>query len=131
MRTEAKGQSLVEMALIMPILLLVLLGTTDVWLGVADGLIAKHLTARAARGAALSTVPDGVTSCQDRVASLLSGDYFINADWSYTVTNCPADPYQGITQGTPVEVSILLDYHPSFFSGDPWSIQLATTDYGR
>ena len=126
-----KGQSLVELALTLPILLLVLVGATDIFSAAADLLIAKNLTARAARGAALSTVPDGVTSCQERVDSLMQGEFFLMAESSYIVTNCPADQYQGIVQGSEVVVELQLQYHPSFLPGDPWNIVIHTTDYGR
>ena len=128
---KQRGQSLVETALVLPILLLILVGSTDVFLGAADVAIAKHLSARAARGAALSTMPDGVTSCQARVDSLLTGEYFLLADWSYTVTNCPTDTKVGILRGSSVTVTITLVYHPSFLPGDPWNFVVVTTDYGR
>lgn len=126
-----RGQSLVELALTLPILLLLLVGSTDIFMAGADVLIAKHLTARAARGAALSTLPDGVTSCQTRVDSLLSGEYFFMAESSYTMTNCPSDPLQGIVQGSLVTVTMQLTYHPTFLPGDPWIITITTNDYGR
>jgi len=76
-------------------------------------------------------VPDGITSCQSRVASLMDGEYFMMADWAYSVTNCPSDPLVGIAQASPVTVTLDLSYHPVFLPGNPWSISLVTTDYGR
>ena len=131
MKTRQHGQSLTELALTLPIFLFVLLATTDVFAVAADHLIAKNLSSRAARGAALSTLPDGITSCQDRVSARLAGATFFLADWTYETTNCPYDPYVGIMQGTPVSVTINLLYHPMFLPGDPWALSIQTVDYSR
>ena len=128
---KQRGQSLVEMALVLPILLLLLVGSADLFGALADVAIAKHMTSVAARGAALSTLPDGITSCQARVDSLMSGDYFFLADWSYTVTNCPSNPFEGIVQGSQTSVQIVLNYHPAFLPGDPWTFNVEAVDYGR
>ena len=126
-----RGQGLVEFALVLPILLLVLVASTDIFMVAANVLIGEHLSARAARGAALSSTPDGVTSCTTRVAGLLSGDYFIMADWDYSTTNCPSNPLSGIARGAPVSVLLTLYHHPTFLPGDPWIIELEAVDYGR
>lgn len=128
---KQRGQSLTETALVLPILLLVLIGSVDILTAGANVLIGKHLTARAARGAALSTVPDGVTSCAARVDSLMTGDFFLLAESTYQVSNCPTDPYQGITQGSAVSVTMALQFHPIFLPGDLWLFTIQTIDYGR
>ena len=128
---KQKGQSLVELALVLPILLLILVGATDIFAAAADVLIAKHLTARAARGAALSTYPDGVTSCRERVDSLMQGEFYFMAESTYSMTNCPTDAQQGIAQGSEVSISLILSYHPNFLPGDPWMFNVITKDYGR
>lgn len=123
------GQALTELALVLPVLLLVLVLSIDVLMLGANALIAKSLTARGARAAALSTVPDGVTSCQVRVADTIGSPQFFLANWSYSTVNCSADPTVGIAQGSEVEVTIDLTYYSSWL-GD-LALMVATSDYGR
>ena len=125
-----KGQGLVEFALILPIAMVVILALLDIAFGLFNYTQAKHITARGARAAALSTMPDGVTSCTARVAPLMDGNNYLLSDSVWDVTNCPSDAMIGIAQGSPVTVTVTLSYSTVFLPG-PWAIVASTTDYGR
>ena len=120
-----RGQALVEAALIIPLLLLIVLATIDIWPAMADFVIAKNLSARGARAAAIALPPE---DCPTLVANAIGTPELFFADWSY---DPPCVSGQYISQGAPVTVSITLEYHPGFWGGT-WVIgPISTTDFGR
>lgn len=119
-----RGQALVESALALPILLLVLLATIDIWPAMADVIIAKNLSARAARAAAIALPPD---DCNALVTNAIGTPELLFADLTYT-NPCASGDY--FAQGEPVTVTVSLDYHPGFWGGT-WELNLSTTDFGR
>ena len=127
---KVRGQALVEMALVLPILLLVLVAASDLLPLAGNALIGKSLTARGARAAALSSRPDGVVSCQTRVSGVVANTPFYLSDWSWsTSSNCSADPTVGIAQGEAIQVYVDLTYHALWFG--ELELSIGTEDYGR
>ena len=120
-----RGQALVEAALIIPLLLLLILSTIDIWPAIADAIIAKNLSARGARAAAIALPPE---DCPTLVANAIGTPALLFADFTYT-TPCVSGQY--ISRLAPATVSVTLEYHPSFWGGT-WVIgPISTTDFGR
>ncbi len=128
MRKLQKGQALVEAALILPVFLLLVLATMDLWPALADLIVAKNLSARGARAAAVSLPPDDCPTLVDNAIG--TNQALLLADLSY---DSPCYPGQYFAQGEPVTVTIDLTYHPVFSLvwGDPVSLSVSTTDFGR
>lgn len=121
---KQRGQALTETALVLSVFLLIILATVDIWPAIADLLIAKNLSARGARAAAVSLPPD---DCPTLVANAIGTPDLFFADLTWTV---PCASGQVFAQGEAVTVTILLDYHPIFWGGT-WHLQVETTDFGR
>ena len=120
-----RGQALVEAALIIPLILLLILGTMDIFPAAANVLVAKNLSARGARAAAIALPPE---DCPTLVANAIGTPALLFADFTYT-TPCVSGQY--VPQLAPVTVSVTLEYHPSFWGGT-WIIgPISTTDFGR
>lgn len=114
------------MALVLPIFLLVVLATVDIWPALADLIIAKNLSARGARAAAV-VMPN--EDCPLLVESAIGTPKLFMADFTYEISpNCVLLPT--IAQGEEVWVNIDLEYHPSFWPG-PWNFIIVTSDWGR
>jgi len=119
-----KGQALVETALILPVFLLIILATIDIWPALADLIIAKNLSARGARAAAVSLPPD---DCPTLVTNAIGTPDLLFADLTYTM---PCSSGQSFAQGEPVTFALTLDYYPTFWGGT-WTLLVSTTDFGR
>ncbi len=123
-RSKERGQAMVESALMLPVLLLILLATIDIWPALGNLVVAKNLSARGARAAAIALPPD---DCPTLVANAIGTPDLLFAEMSYTV---PCVSGQTFAQGEEIELVVHLDYHPGFWGGT-WSLDLSTTDYGR
>lgn len=119
-----KAQAFTEAALTLSVFLLLVMGTVDIFPALADLLIVKNLSARAARAAAIALPPD---DCPTLVANAIGTPDLLFADFSYTT---PCASGETFAQGEPVTVTVTLDYHPGFWPG-PWEIEVSTTDFGR
>ncbi len=109
----------------LPLFLAIVALTIDIWPAMANFAIAKNLSARGARAAAIALPPE---DCPTLVANAIGTPELFFADWSYDL---PCAPGQYVSQGAPVTVSITLEYHPSFWGGT-WVIgPISTTDFGR
>lgn len=124
---KPRGQALVEMALALPVFLILILATMDVWPAIANSIIAKSLSARGARAAAVSLPPD---DCPLKVASAIGTPELLFSDLTYTA---PCVTGQTFAQGEAVSVTVVVEYHPvmELIWGDPVILTLETTDYGR
>ena len=119
-----KGQALTEMALVLPVFLLVILSVIDLFPLLADVLVLKAVSARGARAAAISLPPD---DCPALVAQAMGTPALLFADWSYIP---PCASGQTFASGVPVTLAATLEYHPSFWGGT-WTLPVSTTDFGR
>jgi hypothetical protein len=127
---KVKGQALTEMALILPGLLMLFIVLSDLLPFAGNALIAMNETSQGARAAALSSRPDGITSCFVRVANVVETTSFYRSDVTWGATsNCSSDPTIGIAQGEQVGVTIDMMYHSLWF-GD-LQLTFSTEDYGR
>ena len=122
--TRQRGQALVETALVLSLFLLIILATIDIWPAMANLIIAKNLSARGARAAAISLPPD---DCPTLVTNAIGTPELFFTDLTYTM---PCVSGQTFAQGEPVTVTMMLDYHPMFWGGT-WNLQVETTDFGR
>ncbi len=128
MKKLQKGQALTEAALILPVFLFLVLATMDVWPALANMIVAKNLSARGARAAAVSLPPDDCPTLVDNAIG--TNQALLFADLSY---DNPCYSGQYFAQGEPVTVTVTLDYHPvmGIIWGDPVVLSLSTTDFGR
>lgn len=124
LRTRQRGQAMTEAALVLSLFLVVILGTVDIWPALADLIIAKNLSARGARAAAIALPPD---DCPTLVANAIGTPDLLFADWNFT-NPCYSGQY--FSQGEPVTVTVTLEYHPGFWGGT-WTLPISTTDFGR
>lgn len=128
MRKPQRGQALTEAALILPVFLFLVLATMDLWPALADIIVAKQLSARGSRAAAISLPPE---DCPTLVANAIgTNPALLFADLSY---DSPCYSGQYFAQGEPVTVTVTVEYHPvlSLVWGDPVTLTLSTTDFGR
>ena len=115
MRKREKGQSVVELALVFPLLILILLGTVDVG---RIFYVTVSLNDAAEEGAIYAaTAPTDTAEIKERAANASMGLVTIAED---DVTSA----YASLTAGAPVTVTVEYDftfYMPlaqTFFSGD-------------
>lgn len=123
-RNRQRGQALVESALVLSLFLVLILGTIDIWPALADLVVAKNLSARGARAAAISLPPD---DCPTLVTNAIGTPELLFADMSFSM---PCYSGQTFASGEPITVTVTLDYHPSFWGGT-WTLSVSTTDFGR
>ncbi len=139
--TGAAGQSLVEFALVLVLIIGVIAGMVDVAPLVFNAFAAKQMSARGARAASVY-LPDGERTCIRDVLDAVGTPSLIKATWflEEVSPNCTADPLATIPTGQEVTVRVKVDYEPLFWGGfgfpvqDParvWTFVMGTTDQAR
>jgi len=120
MKKKEKGQSMVEFALVFPIMLLVVTGITFLFylFGV---LVTTHNAVSEGGRAALVWRPDGdgVSTCIGDVTDAIERitPFFDPArDVIAVSANCSADPWARIPSGNNVYVGLVIYWEPTFYS---------------
>jgi hypothetical protein len=135
-----KGQSMVEMAFVIIIFIIVMVGFIDVAPLAGNFYIAKQMSARGARAASVY-LKDGVRTCRQDVLNAIGDPWLLNASWEVEIDEwCDNDPNTKLTTGTPINVKISVDYKPLFLGGfgwpakdtaSSWPFSISTTDQAR
>ncbi len=98
------GQAVVELALILPVVLLILFGVLDFGRAINDKNTANHLANLGARFAAVGTIPSGSASlCQYIDSTAAPSD--LKSQLGVVVTE------PSVTVGSPVTVKVTNNYH--------------------
>ena len=131
MTGESKGQGLVEFALLLSLFGIVLLGMIDPAFALFDIAVAKTMSGRGARAAAIY-MPDGTRTCYGDVQNALGTPGLIMADWTETVTyNCNSNPLDTHAPGEDVMVEVEVTYRPMFWNKNNWVFNVQTWEQAR
>ncbi len=136
-----RGQGLTELALGIPILIVIIAGMIDLSPLIFNWFVGKQMSARGAHAAAVY-YPDGTRTCYGDVVNAIGPAGGISADFTVESVSgvCNGDPNWAISTLTPIKVEIRVDYYPLFFGGfgfppkdtvSVWSFVTATTDQAR
>lgn len=136
MNKKEKGQGMVEFALVLPIILLVILGITVLFHLFAVVVTTHNAVSEGGRAAQVWR-PDGDSTCVDDVTAAVTRiTPFFNSttDTITTSANCSTDLWARIPSGALVDVAVVINWEPIFFSTflkDKWEpptvIPLTTT----
>lgn len=127
---RTKGQSMVELGLILPIFIGIIVLTADIFFVASNSVVAKLLTSRGSRAAALSTMTYDI-SCLTRVTDAIgTPPLFLVDPWTWEVSpNCSSDPLVGISQSEAVAVTINFTVNTNFLGAI--DMEITSQDYGR
>lgn len=135
-----RGQGMVEFALILIVLIIIVAGMIDVAPLMANWFVAKSLSAKGARAAAVY-YPDGSRTCYNDVMNSLGSPIFIHASWSVEIDpDCTNSPASVNPSGLPMYVTVSVNYEPLFWGGfgyppvdtaSSWPFQVSTVDQVR
>jgi Flp pilus assembly protein TadG len=118
MDKKEKGQGMTEFALVLPISMLVILGIA-VLFHLFAVLVTSHNAVSEGGRAAQVWRPNGVTSCVDDVTAAITRitPFFdLASDMIITSENCSTDPWARIPSGNLVDVTVVVNWEPIFFS---------------
>lgn len=136
-----RGQGMTELALGIPILIVIIAGMIDLSPLIFNFFVGKQMSARGARAAAVY-YPDGSRTCYGDVLNAVGPAGGMAADFTVSGVSgvCNGDPNWAISTGTPITVEVTVDYYPLFFGGfgfppkdtvSVWSFVTSTTDQAR
>jgi len=130
MRT--KGQGLVEVSLVMPIIMLVMLAFADIGPFVFNFFTAKLMSARAARAASIYLPDPTNRTCLNDATNAAGDTSIIRATWNLTMSaNCDNSPLSTIPRRDEVRADIHIEYWPLFWGQGPWEVTPYTIDQHR
>lgn len=118
MDKKEKGQGLAEFALILPLIMFIILGITVLFQLYAVVVISHNAVSEGGRAAQVWR-PDGTSTCVDVVAAAVAriSPFFDPASDTITTSeNCSTDPWARIPSGDLVDVTVVVNWEPIFFS---------------
>jgi len=122
---KEKGQSLVEFSLFLILGFIALFPVFDVLLFAANIALAGIVSFNMSREASVFYAGDGSTCASIVLAAQDVTEPIGQADWQYSVTPCPDDPYW-VTPAGKVSAIVTVTYDPMFIPGDPWLFEFVT-----
>jgi Flp pilus assembly protein TadG len=136
MDKKEKGQGLVEFVIILPIIMFIILGIVVLFQFFAV-LVTTHNAVSEGGRAAQVWRPDGSSTCIDDVTAAVTRitPFFDLVSDAITISeNCSADPWARIPSGNLVDIAVIVNWEPIFFSTvlkDSWeppaTLALTTT----
>lgn len=138
MKRHMKGQSLVEFALVVIFFIGLAILFVDIAPLAFNTYIAKQMSARGARAGSVY-LADGVRTCYADVLEAIGEPWLPSASWNLAlVGSCDADPSTTMATGTPIKVTIEVDYSPPFIKTmfnpleeNVFSFEVSTIDQAR
>ena len=118
MNKKEKGQGMVEFALVLPVMMLVVLGITVLFHFFAVLVTAHNAVSEGGRAAQVWR-PDGAATCVDDVTAAVTRITPFYNSTTDTITlspNCSTDLWARIPSGNLVDVTVVMNWEPIFFS---------------
>lgn len=118
MKKKEKGQGMVEFALVLPIMLFIATGIAALFYLFGVAMTAHNAISEAGRAAQVWR-PDGVSTCVGNVTAAVERitPFFDLATDTITFSeNCSTDPWARIPSGNLVELTIVINWEPIFYS---------------